>query len=282
METSVTKRTIGGGAALAALLLILLSGPLSAQEAAPETQKTQDKAYHEPVGTRLISIATPYTVKRRNLEVLFMHRFRQSVQDGDSHTLWGLDSGADVGIGLAWGLTSRADVSLLRSSFQEDFELAGKFLTFEQSESVPLSVAVRAGVDRLRRPGAVDPTRPFAQVVVSRRLAHGFNVLIAPSWVRDTERLHNAFNVPVGLTLLLPGDHLVEIEVIPKSRDLDGSVTAWHVAFSKELGGHIFKLVLGNSRALTVDQMLGGDFAGGFESRDVRLGFNLIRNFGPP
>jgi hypothetical protein len=280
METSVTKRTIVVGAALAVLLA---AGALSAQDAAPRTeekQETQEKAYHEPVGTRLISIATPYTVKRRNLEVLFMHRFRQSVQDGDSHTLWGLDSGADVGIGLAWGLTSRADVSLLRSSFQEDFELAGKFLAFEQSEHMPLSIAVRAGADRLRRVGAVDPTRPFAQVVVSRRLAHGFNVLLAPSWVRDTERLHNAFNVPVGLTFLLPGDHLVEIEVIPKNRDLDGSVAAWHIAFSKELGGHIFKILLGNSRAMTVDQILGGDFAGGFERGDVRLGFNLIRNFG--
>jgi hypothetical protein len=141
-------------------------------------------------------------------------------------------------------------------------------------------VAVRAGIDRLGRAGALDPTRPFAQLIVSRRLGRGFTLQLAPSWVRDTERLHNAFNVPVGLSIALPHDRLIEIEVIPKDRDLDGSVTAWHVAVSKRLGGHIFEIVLGNSRAVTVDQALGGDFAGGFESGDVRLGFNLIRNFG--
>jgi hypothetical protein len=77
----------------------------------------------------------------------------------------------------------------------------------------------------------------------------------------------------------LPHGSLLEIEVIPKNRDLDGSLTAWHLALSKQVGGHIFQFVLGNSRATTVDQYLGGDFAGGFRTRDVRLGFNLIRDF---
>ena len=67
--------------------------------------------------------------------------------------------------------------------------------------------------------------------------------------------------------------------MVPKDRDLKGSVTAWHAALSRQLGGHLFQLVLGNSRATTVDQMLGGDFAGGFRARDVRLGFNLVRDF---
>lgn len=277
--------------AWAPLLIALLATPLSAQEPAPATapdplvealaapSDTDQPVRRDPLGSRLINTPTPYTVPARTLEVLFTHRFQQSIQDGDSHNLWGLDSGADVGIGLSWGLTSHADVSLLRSSFQEDYELAGKLLAFEQSSRRPVSLAARVGIDRLGRPGAVDPTRPFAQLIVSRRLAPGVNVQLAPSWVRDTERLRNAFNLPVGLTFALPGERLIEIEVIPKNRDLDDSVTAWHAAFSKQVGGHIFEIVLGNSRAVTVDQSLGGDFAGGFESGDVRLGFNLIRNF---
>jgi len=233
----------------------------------------------DPLGTRLIDIPTPYTVRAKTLELLFTHRFRQAIQDGDGHNLWGLDSGADVGLGVAWGVTSHFDLSLLRSSFQEDYEVAGKLLAFEQAPRVPLSVALRAGVDRLGRLGAADRTRPFAQLVLARRLAPGFNLLVVPSWVRDTERLRNAFNAPVGLTFALPHGELLELEVIPKNRDLDTSVTAWHVALSKQLGGHIFQVVLGNSPAVTVDQYLGGDFAGGFRTGDVRLGFNLIRDF---
>jgi hypothetical protein len=255
---------------LAFLLLALFAGIAAAQD---------QPVRRDPLGTILINGATPYTLGSRRLEVLFSHRFQQPVNDGDSHNLWGLDSGADVGIGLAWGAAEHLDLSLYRASFQEDFELAGKLLAFEQAPRRPLTVAVRAGADLLRRPGVEDRDRPFVQLLLARKLAPGVNLLASPSWVRATPRLRNAFNVPVGLTFPLPGEQLIEIEYIPANRDLDGSRDAWHVALSKAVGGHIFEIVLGNSRATTVDQMLGGDSAAGFEKRDVRLGFNIIRDF---
>lgn len=253
----------GGRVLYVLCVLLVLSTPLAAQEP----------------GTRLVNVATPYPVEARTLEVIFLHRFHLPVQDGSSHDLWGLDSGADVGLGIAVGITPRLDAALLRSSFQEDFELAGKLLVLEQSQRIPATVTLRAGVDRLEREGIEDPTRPFAQLLLARRFGKGFNLLLAPSWVRDTPRLRNAFNVPVGLTFAIPGDQLVEVEVIPENQDLDESVTAWHVALSKQVGGHIFKIVAGNSRAFTVNQYLGGDSAAGFEAGDVRLGFNLVRIF---
>jgi hypothetical protein len=264
----------------AVLVAALLAAQPAAAQELPAENGTDRPVRRDSLGTILINGATPYTLGARKLEVLFTHRFQQAIQDGDSHNLWGLDSGADVGIGLAWGATSKLDLSLYRASFQEDFELAGKFLIFEQSGRLPLTLAARAGVDHLRRPGVEDPTRPFAQLLLARKLAPGVNLLVSPSWVRDTPRLRNAFNVPVGLTFPLPGeDTLIEIEYIPANRDLDDSEDAWHVALSKKVGGHIFEVVLGDSRATTVDQMLGGDFAGGFRTRDVRLGFNIIRDF---
>lgn len=245
-------------------VLAVLSGPLAAQE---------------ELGTRLVNVPTPYPVAARNLEVIFLHRFHQPVQDGSAANLWGLDSGADVGLGLAWGLTSRLDVALLRSSFQEDFELAGKLRVLEQGERMPVTLALRAGVDRVERNGIEDPTRPFAQLLLARRFGNGLSLFVSPSWVRDTPRLRNAFNAPVGLALELKKGRLIELEVIPENRDLGESETAWHVAVSQKAGGHIFEVIFGNSRAFTVDQYLGGDSAAGFEAGDVRLGFNLIRDF---
>jgi hypothetical protein len=261
------------------MAVLLAAGPAAAQELPPENGADRPVG-RDALGTILINGVTPYTLGARKLEVLFTHRFQQAINDGDSHNLWGLDNGADVGIGFVWGAAPRLDLSVYRASFQEDFELAGKFMAFEQSRRIPLTMAVRAGVDHLRRPGVEDPTRPFAQLLLARRIAPGVNLLVSPSWARDTPRLRNAFNVPIGLTLPLPGeDNLIEIEYIPANRDLDDSVDAWHVALSKKVGGHIFEIVLGDSRATTVDQMLGGDFAGGFRTRDVRLGFNIVRNF---
>lgn len=246
-------------------VLLVLSGPLAAQE--------------EELGSRLVNVATPYPVPARTLEVIFLHRFHLPVQDGSASDLWGLDSGADVGLGLAYGLTPRLDVALLRSSFQEDFELAGKFRVLEQAERIPLTLSLRAGVNRVERDGIEDPNRPFAQVLAARRFGNRLSLFASPSWVRDTPRLRNAFNVPVGLTLELNKGRVLELEVIPENRDLDESETAWHLAVSQKVGGHIFEVILGNSRAFTVDQYLGGDSAAGFEAEDVRLGFNLIRDF---
>jgi len=273
-------RTIVAAALLAALLA---TSPALAQEMAqdpaPEDGAANLPVRRDPLGTILINGATPYTIGERRLEVLFTHRFQQAVNDGDSHNLWGLDSGADVGIGLGWGLTPHLDLTVYRASFQEDFELAGKLLVVEQAPRLPLTVAVRAGADLLRRPGVADRSRPFAQLLLARKLAPGINFLASPSWVGDTPRLKNAFNVPLGLTFPLPGKQLIEIEYVPKNRDLKDSRDAWHVALSKAVGGHIFEIVLGDSRATTVDQMLGGDSAAGFKTRDVRLGFNIIRDF---
>jgi hypothetical protein len=247
--------------------LLLIAGPAAAQES-------------NPLGTRLINSAAPAPVPARRLEVLFTHRFQQPVNDGTSHDLWGLDSGADTGIGLAYGVTSRLDLSLYRVSFQEDYELAGKFLVLDQAAGQPLTLSVRAGADFLRRPGVPDSDRPFVQLLLARELRPGWILLASPSWVADTPNLENAFNVPLGLTIPLPRDQYLELEYVPANRDLDDSRAAWHVALSKAVGGHLFEIMLGNSRATTVDQILGGDSAAGFEEEDVRLGFNIVRMFG--
>ena len=265
--------------ALLLVAVLLLPNDMAAQEPNPYAYQYGPRT-RDPLGTRLINGATPYPVAARRLEVVFTHRFHQSINDGSSHDLWGLDSGADTGIGLAYGVTSRLDLSLYRVSFQEDYELASKLLLFEQGDRRPLTLAVRAGADLLRRPGVPDSSRPFVQLLLARRLRPGVSLLVSPSWVADTPSLKNAFNVPLGLTFPLPGDQLVELEYVPANHDLDGSRAAWHAALSKAIGGHIFEIVLGNSRATSVDQMLGGDSAAGFEKKDVRLGFNIVRNFG--
>ena len=133
----------------------------------------------DPLGTILINGATPYTLGSRRLEVLFSHRFQQPVNDGDSHNLWGLDSGADVGIGLAWGVTDRLDLSLYRASFQEDSS-GGKPLVFEQA---PRAVTVACARARLSG-GPASRTRDAPSYsYAARKLARASTAGLT-SWVR--------------------------------------------------------------------------------------------------
>ncbi|HEV7506033.1 MAG TPA: DUF5777 family beta-barrel protein [Thermoanaerobaculia bacterium] len=107
-------------ARLLVLALLLGASPAVAQDDLPGGPF--DPIRRDPLGTRLVNGSTPYPVGARKIEVLFTHRFQESVQNGDSHDLWGLDSGSDVGIGIGVGLTRKLDLSLYRASFQEDFE----------------------------------------------------------------------------------------------------------------------------------------------------------------
>src|SRR5262249_54188124 len=126
-------------ACLAFAGLLAAALPASAQD--PE-----DNPYapvrRDPIGPRLIALPTPFPLGARRVEVLFSHRFQQTVSAGSSHNLWGLDSGADVGLGLAWGVTRHFDLGVYRSSFQENFEVSGKYLVWEQAPRVPFSIGL--------------------------------------------------------------------------------------------------------------------------------------------
>lgn len=235
----------------------------------------------DPIGTRNINAPMPWTVGRGAWESIFAHRFNLPINDGDYHNLWGLDSGAEIGLGVTYGFSRYTQFEIFRSTFQETWEPSLKFLILEQAPAVPFSFAVRIGADLPNNDGVEDDFRPFIQVPISRQLRPGMNLLLVPTYIRYTSTLKDAFNVAVGLTFRLQAHLHLELEWIPRNADAVDAVDAWHVALSRDLGGgnHIFEIILGNSQATTVDQYAGSDFALGFESDDVRLGFNIVRIF---
>lgn len=272
MTSSLARRL------LTALVCCLHAPTAHALEADAAAAAVAEPLAIEPIGSRVINSASPFTLPRRRWELLFAHRFRGTINgSGSAHDLWGLDQGSDVTLGVAYGVSDNLDLSLARSSIQEDFELAAKWRLLAESRGGPLTVALRLGVDRLGRKGAEDPTRPFAQIPLARSFGRRVLALAVPSWVGDTPRLRNAFNVPFGLSVeIAPGARL-ELEVVPRNRDFDESVSAWHAGIAKRVGGHVFKVFLGNARGTTVDQILAGDSVAGARASDLRIGFNLVR-----
>ena len=68
-------------------------------------------------------------------------------------------------------------------------------------------------------------------------------------------------------------------EYVFRNRDLDGSVGQWSFALEKSVWRHRFAVWIGNSAATTVDQTLAGDYGGGVTDSNIRLGFNIVRQF---
>ena len=251
---------------LARVLLVLLvpSGPLAAQELA---------------GSRIINLPGHLTIGPSTLELLFTHRFSQTIEDGGGSDLFGLDSAADIGIGLALGLGPRLQVELYRSSFFKQIETAAKYTIAEQGSGWPIGVAVRGGADYRGANGVEERWSGFVQAIVARSFGDGFDLWLVPMFATDTPNLTNAANVGLAGVLHLPRRWDVAAEVIPENRDARGGELAWSLGLVKRVPGHEFLVYIGNSRATTADLLVGSDLPGGFAAGDVRLGFNLVRRF---
>ena len=255
---------------------ILLCGLLALAAALPSFAQN----IPEPeLGNGLINLPTHLALSPSTLQVLFTHRFIQTVDGGGSGNLYGLDSGADIGLGLAMGFRHGVEVSLYRSSFLKEYEAAVKWTALQQGEAFPLGLALRIGADYRAAAGETDRWAGFAQLVLARRLGSALDLFAVPMYVSDTPTLRNAWNVGLGASVHLGHDWDIAAEAIPGSKDAPDPTLAWALGFTKRVRGHAFVIYVGNSRATTTDMIAGSDIPGGFKSGDVRLGFNLIRRF---
>ena len=238
------------------------------------------QALPEPeLGNQLVNLPTHLALAPSTMQVIFTHRFVATVSSAGSGDLYGLDTGADVGLGLAMGFQHGLEAAVYRSSYLKQYEASLKWTALRQGDSVPLGAAIRAGAEYRAASGMTDRWAGFAQLILARRLGSALDLFAVPMFVSDTPTLRDAWNAGFGASLHLGRTVDLAAEAIPGNRDVTGAATAWAVGLTKRVRGHAFILYLGNSRATTTDLIAGSDIPGGFRSGDVRLGFNLIRRF---
>jgi len=231
----------------------------------------------------LLNLPTARVLALKTWELRFTHRFSEPINRGDAHSLWGLDSSADVGIGLAWAPFKNMDVSLFRNNVQDDVEGALKYAFLKQSAGAPFSLASRTGFDWRTERGLNDRFSLFAQGIVSYQVRRNLEIFVVPTYVSNAAVFNNAFNVPVGVAYALRPYLNLIAEVIPQNQDLPSGVKAgvgWSVGLERAIGGHFFEVVLTDTRATHVDQYTTGAFLGGIRESDIHLGFNVERRFG--
>jgi hypothetical protein len=256
-----------------ALLVALLALPAAAQQ--PRQPPLR-------LGETLLNLPTPRVLTDGRWEVRFTHRFSQPINEGDVHSLWGLDLSADIGLGLAYSVNEDLMVSIFRTDVQDNVEAAVKYVVLRQPNQ-PISAAVRAGADWKTERGIQDRLSAFAQAVLSRRLGQKAEVFVLPTYVSNTDLFDEVFNVPVALAWSIYPHLSLIVEVIPENADLPDSIDSsfgWSVGLKRAIGGHYFEILLSNTRATHVDQYAPSAFGGGLEAGDVHLGFNIERRFG--
>jgi Membrane bound beta barrel domain (DUF5777) len=270
----------------AVLGALLIAGGVSAQQpdsAEPERPRA-------PEGPRIINLPSADVPAKGVLGVFFTHRFAQALGDSDYQSLFSFDSGADIGIGLSYSPLDVLELSLDRTSAQDDYELAAKIRLVPFAPGRPFALALRVGGNARTEEDIEDRTGVFAQGIASVAIGRRVRVTAIPTYVSNTPFFRDVFNVPIAVSFSLSRTVNVQGEYYPKNRDfteLPRTDTAparkthhgWVASIEKTVLRHRFAWTVGNVRATVVDQYTGSDFAGGIPKGDIYLGFNLVRQW---
>ncbi len=251
-----------------------------------------------PLGDWLLSLPSPNMPGQGTWEWKFSHRFRQSLDQGgfsdQLHSLFGLDSNADVVFGASYAVRRDLQLSLMRSNTNDTLEAAAKFIVLQQAPAVPLSLTLRGGADIRTERDLEDRTSFFAQAIVSRQFGRKAEVFLLPTFATKAGRavteessgalFSHAFNVPVGVAVMIRPALAVVAEITPPNQDLPDEMEAdfgWALGIKRQIGGHWFEILLTNSQASVVDQYVTSTYQGSpLNLGDIHLGFNIERRFG--
>ena len=230
-------------------------------------------------------ITLPTTLRVPHFKSAFRvtHRFGRPLGAGDFGDLlgdlFGLDSGAQIGLEYRFGLMRGLQAGIHRTS-NKTIAFFGQYNLLRQEPGSPVGVGVLASIDGANN--FRDAYSPALGLALSRTIGSSAAVYVEPIWVHnsnpgpgavvdddDTFIVGLAARVRVRPTVYLVG------EVAPRVTGNDPG--AAHAAFGieKRAGGHTFQLNFSNGFGTTMGQVA----RGGFSNDDWFLGFNISRKF---
>ena len=239
-----------------------------------------------PEGSRIINFPSADVPRPGTLTLLFTHRFSQPLEDSDIHSLYSFDSGADIGIGLAYSPLTNLDLSLYRSSNQDVYELDAKYRLFATDS---FAAAVRAGGDWRTERGVENRSSFFAQAIVAVTIGSRVRLSAIPTYVSRVAGntfvgqqpfYEDVVNLGGALSLAVTRSINVQGEVMARRKNTDSGGVAWNASIEKTVPRHRFSFVVGNQRATTVDQYVTWtpQFFGESSHRFF-IGFNIVRQW---
>ena len=273
-----------------ALLLLLTTGGGTAwaqqtappAPAVPEDDPDLDLSFEQP-DFSLITLPTTLRVPRYKSAFRITHRFGRPLGQGDFGDLvgdlFGLDSGAQIGLEYRFGLMRGLQAGIHRTS-DKTIEFFSQYNVWQQADGRPVGVGVLASIDGTNN--FRDSYTPALGVAISRTIPRLGALYVEPIWVDNSnpepeELVDDNDTVMIGLGARIrirPTVYLVG-EVIPRVAGYDPGVTHGTFGIEKRAGGHTFQLNFSNGFGTTMGQLA----RGGVNGDDWYFGFNISRKF---
>jgi len=230
----------------------------------------------------LISLPTSLRLPRFGSAFRVTHRFARPLDGAFGQLagdLFGLDSGAQIGLEYRFGIVRNGEVVIHRTS-DKTLELSGQYGLIRQSPHRPVDLTVLAtveGANNFRERYA-----PAVGAIVSRRVSGRAALYVEPIFVHHadldpaaTGEQGDTFMIGVGGRVRVRPTVSIVAEMSPRTSGTRAGVNHVGVAVEKHVGGHVFQLNVSDSAATTLGQIARGGPAG----RKWFLGFNISRKF---
>jgi hypothetical protein len=257
------------------------SAPAAAQDPpADEPDADADLNLSQPDFT-VVALPTTLRVPRFKGAFRVTHRFTRPLGQGDfgdlTEDLFGLDSGALIGLGYRFGLASGWQAGIYRTS-DRTIQFETQYNVWRQTDK-PVGVSVIAsieGTDNFK-----DSYTPTLGIVVSRELGTYGAVYVEPVWANNTNPLpsevvddNDTFMLGLGARIRVGASVYLVGEVIPRFGYTPG-VPHGSFGLEKRLGGHTFQVNFSNGIGTTMGQIA----RGGTGDDNWHLGFAISRKF---
>jgi Membrane bound beta barrel domain (DUF5777) len=243
-------------------------------------------------GSRLINGQTIETRYKGELEFIFAHRF--GPMNGGLYELYGLDQ-AYVRIGLEYGLSDRLGVGIGRNSVDKTVDGFLRYKALRQSKAgMPISLtafgvmAVKTSPKKENAGYDItfdDRTSYTAQLLIARKFTPALSLQLMPSFVHKNtvdQSIEDNDQIALGVGGRIKVSRSVALttEYYYRFNVHDGNPYYNSLGFGVDIetGGHVFQIVITNSRGLTERAFI-TETTGEFFDGDIHLGFNVTRIF---
>ena len=228
----------------------------------------------------LLTLPTTLRLPRHKMAFRVTHRFGRALGQGDigdlAADLFGLDSGAQIGLEFRYGLVRGGQIGIYRTS-DRTIQFFGQYELLSQ-KTFPLSIDIVANVDGTNN--FQDSYSPGLSAVVSREVGERAAFYLQPAWINNsnpepTELVddNDTILIGVGGRVNVHGRTYLVFEAAPRVGGFKPDET--HVSFGieQQAGGHVFQLNFSNGIGTTLAQVA----RGGVD--DWYLGFAISRKF---
>jgi hypothetical protein len=236
----------------------------------------------------LIGLPTTLRLPRFGSSFRVTHRFLRPLNGdfGDVlDDLFGIDSGAQIGLEYRFGIIRNGQVGIHRTS-NRTIEFFAQYAALREGANSPVDVSVLGtveGTNNFHEDNGIDSSHsPALGAIVSRTVGDVAAFYVEPIWVNNTspdpsELVDDNDTLMIGVGARIrvrPSVYLVG-EFAPRAYGYKPGVNHGSFGIEKRAGGHLFQLNFSNAFGTTMAQIA----RGGPAENDWSLGFNISRKF---